>query len=88
MHFLCKHSFHQRCLNSSTTGGGEGVECPQCAPANRNIRAFRNAQEEAADRHELFKDALGRASKDRFQVVGEFFGRGVMGGNAADGGGG
>lgn len=96
VHFLCKHSFHQRCLNSSTGGGGvhssvgddgQGVECPQCAPANRNIRAFRTAQEEAAGRHELFKDALGRASKDRFQVVGEFFGRGVMGGTAVDGGG-
>ncbi|MCJ1468433.1 hypothetical protein MMC07_007061 [Pseudocyphellaria aurata] len=99
VHFLCKHSFHQRCLNSSVTSGGVhsstgdvngsegGVECPQCAPGNRNIRAFRTAQEEAAGRHELFKDALSRASKDRFQVVGEFFGRGVMGGNAADGGG-
>ena len=64
-------------------GDEEGIECPQCAGANRNIRAFRKAQEEAAGRHELFRDALGR-SKDRFQVVGEFFGRGVMGGEGGD----
>lgn len=76
--------------DSNLDGDGTGeIECPQCAPANRNIRAFRTAQEEAAGRHELFKDALGRASKDRFQIMGEFFGRGVMGGNnAAEGGGG
>jgi vacuolar protein sorting-associated protein 11 len=75
VHFLCKHSFHQRCLNQVDD---EVPECPKCAPANQNIRAFRKAQEESADRHELFVDALGR-SKERFATVSEFFGRGVMG---------
>lgn len=75
VHFLCKHSFHQRCLR-----GGNGVdgECPQCAQANATIRAIKRAQEENADRHELFKDELER-SEDRFGTVADWFGRGVMG---------
>ncbi|KAL8943914.1 MAG: hypothetical protein Q9211_000798 [Gyalolechia sp. 1 TL-2023] len=74
VHFLCKHSFHQRCLNQT---GDEDIECPKCAPTNNNIRAFRKAQEESADRHEMFQDALHR-SGDKFGTICEFFGRGVM----------
>ncbi|KAL8780340.1 MAG: hypothetical protein Q9194_000969 [Teloschistes cf. exilis] len=78
VHFLCKHSFHQRCLNQVVVGGGDAeVECPKCAPTNNNIRAFRKAQEDSADRHEMFQDALLR-SRDKFGTISEFFGRGVM----------
>ncbi|ROW06927.1 hypothetical protein VMCG_04113 [Cytospora schulzeri] len=74
VHFLCKHSFHQRCLR-----GGDGVEgeCPLCAQNNATIRAIKKGQEENADRHELFKDELER-SEDRFATVAGWFGRGVM----------
>ncbi|KAL8913895.1 MAG: hypothetical protein Q9171_001388 [Xanthocarpia ochracea] len=74
VHFLCKHSFHQRCLNQV---GDANVECPKCAPTNNNIRAFRKAQEESADRHDMFLDTLQR-SRDKFGTISEFFGRGVM----------
>ncbi|KAG8527671.1 uncharacterized protein KY384_007824 [Bacidia gigantensis] len=74
VHFLCKHSFHQNCLNEVD---GQEAECPSCAGANNNIRAFRNAQIESADRHDMFQDALKR-SKDKFGTISEFFGRGVM----------
>lgn len=74
VHFLCKHSFHQRCLNKVTD---EDLECPQCAGTNNNIRAFRKAQIDSSDRHEMFQDALQR-SRDRFGTISEFFGRGVM----------
>ena len=40
VHFLCKHSFHQRCLNQ----GNEDAECPVCAPQNATIRAIRRGQ--------------------------------------------
>lgn len=73
VHFLCKHSFHQRCLNEV----GEDAECPICAPQNATIRAIRRRQIESADQHDLFKGELQR-SKDRFGIVSEFFGRGVM----------
>ena len=74
VHFLCKHSFHQNCLNEVN---GEAAECPKCAAANNNIRAFRKAQEDSAERHDMFQDALQR-SRDKFGTISEFFGRGVM----------
>ncbi|KAL1959130.1 hypothetical protein VTO42DRAFT_2917 [Malbranchea cinnamomea] len=73
VHFLCKHSFHQRCLNTV----GEDAECPVCAPHNATIKAIRERQIKAADQHDLFKSELQR-SKDRFGLVSDFFGRGVM----------
>lgn len=90
VHFLCKHSFHQRCLNSGGSnsnsnnvgqGSGSGekaeVECPVCKPQNDTIKAIRRAQVESAEQHDLFRTAL-EGSSDRFATVSEFFGRGVM----------
>ena len=80
VHFLCKHSFHQSCLNEAE---GQEAECPKCAPTNNNIRAFRKAQEDSADRHDMFQNALAN-SRDKFRTISEFFGRGVMTAPAAD----
>ena len=81
VHFLCKHSFHQRCLNSNISAqesGGEGkADCPVCKPQNDMIKAIRRAEVESTEQHDLFKSALER-SADRFATVSEFFGRGVM----------
>ena len=74
VHFLCKHSFHQSCLNQSD---GKEAECPKCAAQNNSIRAFRKAQEDSANKHDMFQDALQR-SRDKFGTISEFFGRGVM----------
>lgn len=79
VHFLCKHSFHQRCLNKT----GEDAECPICAPQNATIKAIRRRQVESAEQHGLFTEELKR-SKDRFGTVSEFFGRGVMGSHGTD----
>ncbi|KIN01275.1 hypothetical protein OIDMADRAFT_41873 [Oidiodendron maius Zn] len=79
VHFLCKHSYHQtQCLNVQidTDGNVEG-DCPMCRKDNDTIRAIRRAQDETADRHDMFLDALER-SDDKFGTVSEFFGRGVM----------
>lgn len=73
VHFLCKHSFHQRCLDRSD----ENAECPVCASQNATVRAIRRAQEESAERHDIFKEALSR-SRDKFGTISEFFGRGIM----------
>ncbi|KAF4556432.1 hypothetical protein D9617_1g083100 [Elsinoe fawcettii] len=86
VHFLCKHSFHQRCLNVAPgiSDQDDEIECPICAPQNATLKAIRNAQKESAGRHELFLDALGR-SRDKFGTVSEWFGRGVMdAGNAVE----
>lgn len=78
VHFLCKHSFHQRCLSTDEDVEDESVECPICSQQNQTVRAIRRAQVESAERHDMFMDALKRA-KDGFAVVSEWFGRGVMG---------
>ena len=64
---------------SEGRGGEEEIEgdCPLCRKDNETIRAIRRAQDESAERHDLFKDALGRG-RDKLGVVSEFFGRGVM----------
>ena len=80
VHFLCKHSFHQRCLNTNpetADGTVDEGECPICKPHNDLIKASRRQQIETAEQHDLFKGALER-STDRFGTVAEFFGRGVM----------
>lgn len=72
VHFLCKHSFHKRCLR-----GGEGGECPVCERDNATIRALRGRRGENAGKHELFRGEL-EGSEDRFGTVADWFGRGVM----------
>ena len=83
VHFLCKHSFHQRCLSTDEDVEEEGVECPICAQQNQTVRAIRRAQVESAERHDMFTEAL-RRSKDGLAVISEWFGRGVMGVGAAE----
>lgn len=85
VHFMCKHSFHQECLNKPGIGLGgveggdreDGVDCPICKPGNDTIKAIRRQQVESTEQHDLFKAALGR-STHRFGTISEFFGRGVM----------
>jgi hypothetical protein len=85
VHFLCKHSFHERCVNSPVGGiaGDYGehdedkMECPLCSGKNATVKAIRKAQEESAGRHDMFQDALTR-SRDKFGTISEWFGRGVM----------
>lgn len=82
IHFLCKHSFHKKCLNVKVVTDADGEEtvegdCPVCKRDNETIRAMRRAQLENAEKSDIYRDALAR-SDDRFKTVSEFFGRGVM----------
>lgn len=82
VHFLCKHSFHQRCLKH--TPDGQEPECPVCAPTNMAVKAMKRRQEESAERHDLFKVALAKGKGDeRFKTVAEWFGHGIMNGGGA-----
>jgi hypothetical protein len=81
VHFLCKHSFHQRCVRNSGKDGE--AECPKCAGENDMIRKMREGQRERANKHELFKSDLEN-SDDRFSTVAEWFSRGVMDGQSAE----
>ena len=77
VHFRCKHSYHQRCLNVADDRELDAVECPVCTPQHQTARQVRAAQLESAGRHDMFADALGR-SGDKFGTIGDWFGRGVM----------
>ncbi|CAM6025247.1 unnamed protein product [Sphagnum balticum] len=71
VHFLCMHSFHQRCL------GDNEKECPVCAPANRHVLDMKRNLEANANDHDRFFQSL-RNSEDGFSVIAEYFGRGIL----------
>ncbi|RBA11298.1 hypothetical protein FPRO05_04471 [Fusarium proliferatum] len=81
VHFLCKHSFHQRCVRNG--GNDDDAECPKCAPENDMIRKMREGQKERAGKHDLFKMDLEN-SEDRFSTLAEWFSGGVMDGQSAE----
>lgn len=76
VHYLCKHSFHLRCLDVAP-GEETTAECPVCAQSNSTIRQIRKGQIEAADKHDMFKMELEK-SHDRFGTISDWFKRGVM----------
>lgn len=71
VHFLCMHSFHQRCL------GDNERECPVCAPGNRTLLETKRNLEQTANDHDRFFQ-LVRNSDDGFSVIAEYFGRGIL----------
>ncbi|CAG8604564.1 4777_t:CDS:10, partial [Ambispora gerdemannii] len=71
VHFLCRHSYHQRCLIDSDR------ECPQCAIQHRMIQEVRRTQEANADKHELFFEQL-EESEDGFSVIADYFSKNTM----------
>ncbi|KAJ3022002.1 Vacuolar protein sorting-associated protein 11 [Thoreauomyces humboldtii] len=66
VYFLCKHSYHQRCL-----GDADG-ECPRCAPEHRMIQDLVRSQESNAGRHDVFMNKL-ESTDDRFGLIAEWF---------------
>ncbi|CBQ68432.1 related to PEP5-vacuolar biogenesis protein [Sporisorium reilianum SRZ2] len=76
VHFMCKHSFHQRCL------GEEEAECASCAEHQRRVReARRRAAGEAADvvRAEREEGGLARGREgDRFAELAALFALPIM----------
>lgn len=71
VHFMCMHSFHQRCL------GDNEKECPVCAPQNKTLLEMKRSLEQNAKDHDRFFQ-LVRNSNDGFSVIANYFGRGVM----------
>eukprot|EP00727_Mastigamoeba_balamuthi_P012483 m51a1_g7858 putative vacuolar protein sorting-associated protein 11 homolog (936) ;mRNA; r:250849-254074 len=71
IHFLCGHSFHQRCLTESEH------ECPLCSTANRKILEINRAMHDKALQHGQFFKSL-ESAQDGFSTVAEYFGRAVF----------
>ncbi|KAF9978820.1 hypothetical protein BGZ73_000089 [Actinomortierella ambigua] len=72
VHFLCRHSYHQRCLPD-----GADRECPRCMVEQRTVADIRRTQEANAERHDLFQSELEDAD-DGFAVVAKYFGNNTM----------
>lgn len=71
VHFLCMHSFHQRCL------GDNEKECPLCAPSYRHVLDMKRNLEQNANDHDKFFQLI-RNSEDGFSVIADYFGRGIF----------
>ncbi|KAI9501099.1 Vacuolar protein sorting-associated protein 11 [Coemansia spiralis] len=66
VHFLCKHSYHQRCL------GDVNESCPKCQVENQMLEDQRRLQEINARKHDLFAEKLHKADEG-FDVIAEWF---------------
>ncbi|KAK9806296.1 hypothetical protein WJX72_009074 [[Myrmecia] bisecta] len=71
VHFLCEHSFNLRDL------GENEKECPICAPQFRTILDIRRSMRAGAAEQDKFFTQL-KNSADGFNVIAEFFGRGIL----------
>lgn len=71
VHFMCMHSFHQRCL------GDNEKECPECAPEYRSVLEMkRNLEQNSKDQDRFFQQV--KSSKNGFSVIAEYFGKGII----------
>ncbi|KAK4776322.1 hypothetical protein SAY86_005010 [Trapa natans] len=71
VHFMCMHSFHQRCL------GDNEKECPECAPEYRSVMEMKRSLEQSSkDQNQFFRQV--KTSKDGFSVIAEYFGKGII----------
>ncbi|KAK9091894.1 hypothetical protein Syun_026805 [Stephania yunnanensis] len=81
VHFMCMHSFHQRCL------GDNEKECPVCAPEYRSVLEMKRSLELNSKDHDRFFQQV-KSSKDGFSVIAEYFGKGIVSKTNANGVGG
>ncbi|KAG6826409.1 hypothetical protein H0H92_015903, partial [Tricholoma furcatifolium] len=70
VHFMCNHSYHQRCLADNET------ECPNCAREHGVIREIRKNNERLMDQHDVFISEVQEGGG--FEAVAAAFARGVM----------
>ncbi|WOG98850.1 hypothetical protein DCAR_0418196 [Daucus carota subsp. sativus] len=71
VHFMCMHSFHQRCL------GDNEKECPECAPEYRSVLEMKRSLEQNSKNQDQFYQQV-KSSKDGFSVIAEYFGKGLI----------
>ncbi|KAL1805594.1 hypothetical protein ACET3Z_028662 [Daucus carota] len=71
IHFMCMHSFHQRCV------GDNEKECPECAPEYRSVLDMKKRLEQTSTSQDQFFQKI-KNSKDGFSVIAEYFGKGLI----------
>lgn len=87
IHFKCKHSYHQRCLNENNyISNNEQINnnfeidlkhCPICIGELDSIQSIRNSHFSAKNNYEIFESQLND-SNDRFKVISDYLGKGLM----------
>lgn len=81
VHFKCKHSFHQKCLNDTISANNDILSskpvCVICVNDIDLIETLRDEQLKSKDQSDLFEMTL-RESQDKFKVITNYFGKGVM----------
>ncbi|GAA5909486.1 hypothetical protein JCM6882_002656 [Rhodosporidiobolus microsporus] len=70
-HFMCKHSYHQRCLGENES------QCPNCALTHGVVHEIQRSKAQLAGRHDLFLQEVHEAD-DGFKAMAAAFGRGAM----------
>ncbi|KAJ2919879.1 hypothetical protein MD484_g584, partial [Candolleomyces efflorescens] len=69
VHFMCGHSYHQRCLADND------AECLTCAQEHSVIREIRRNNERLADQHDLF---LAEVKESGFEAIASAYSRGLL----------
>ncbi|KAK1224476.1 Vacuolar protein sorting-associated protein 11 [Marasmius sp. AFHP31] len=69
IHFMCNHSYHQRCLT------GQETECPKCAREHGVIREIRRNNELLAGQHDVF---VSEVQEGGYKAVAGAFSRGIF----------
>ncbi|ORY88576.1 hypothetical protein BCR35DRAFT_288786 [Leucosporidium creatinivorum] len=78
VHFMCRHSYHQRCLGENES------QCPNCARTHGVVREIRKNNEQFAGRHDLFLGEVAE-SEDGFATIAAAFSKGMgLAGSAGD----
>lgn len=80
IYFKCLHSYHSRCLNENTYIP-EPIEerqlCPLCINDVIEAKSVREKQLHSSNDYDVFMSQLNESS-DRFKIITEYFGRGIM----------
>ncbi|KAF6763702.1 vacuolar membrane protein [Ephemerocybe angulata] len=76
IHFMCSHSYHQRCVADHET------ECPICAQEHSVIREIRRNNERLADQHDVF---LAEVKESGFEAIASAYSRGLLNNVGAQG---
>jgi hypothetical protein len=76
VYFMCSHAFHERCLHDSQEQGH--FECIKCVENNVILQRRDDIKSTGAEGNQ-FMEKLEAANNKPFDVVSEFFGRGLFG---------
>jgi hypothetical protein len=71
IHFMCRHSFHSRCLAEAEN------ECPMCAQSHGVILEIRRNNMQFGRRHDLFIEEV-RDADDGFDTIASMFSKGLF----------